>query len=117
MEPDPGSDHATLRQPGICWAHWRYPSGIRPVDAAREQEHPVLDWVRATGLRPVLDILEDDDELAAFLEPYTEALAEAYPRSGEGVYFPFRRVFAVAHKGPRSDPAAVASTEGEDGSA
>ena len=57
----------------------------------------MLDWVRATGLRPVLDILEDEDELAAFLEPYAEALAEAYPRSAEGVYFPFRRVFAVAH--------------------
>jgi trans-aconitate 2-methyltransferase len=45
----------------------------------------------------VLDILEDEDERAAFLEPYGQAIAEAYPRSAEGVYFPFRRVFAVAH--------------------
>jgi trans-aconitate 2-methyltransferase len=62
-----------------------------------EGDHPVLDWVRATGLRPVIDILEDEDELEAFLEPYAEALDEAYPRTAEGVYFPFRRVFAVAH--------------------
>ncbi len=68
-----------------------------------EGDHPVLDWVRATGLRPVIDILDDEAELETFLEPYAEALDEAYPRTAEGVYFPFRRVFAVAHTERESD--------------
>ncbi|MGL4176807.1 MAG: methyltransferase domain-containing protein [Dermatophilaceae bacterium] len=65
---------------------------------AEGDEHPVLAWVRGTGLRPVLDLLTDDAERAAFLDPYAEALDDAYPRGPEGVVFPFRRVFAVAHK-------------------
>lgn len=61
-------------------------------------ENPVLRWVRGTGLRPVLDLLVGEEERAAFLEPYEAALDEAYPRGPEGVVFPFRRVFAVAHR-------------------
>ena len=72
-----------------------------------EDDNPVLTWVTATGLRPVLDILTDEDERAAFVEPYAEHLAEAYPRTPAGVLFPFRRVFAVARKRPApiTDPA------------
>lgn len=71
---------------------------LHVLDAAGEDENPVLTWVSATGLRPVLDLLEEDDEREAFLEPYRAALLEAYPRSDAGVVFPFRRVFAVAHR-------------------
>ncbi|MGL5864990.1 MAG: methyltransferase domain-containing protein [Dermatophilaceae bacterium] len=63
---------------------------------AEGDEHPVLSWVRGTGLRPVLDLLADEAERAAFLDPYAAALDRAYPRGPEGVVFPFRRVFAVA---------------------
>ncbi|KGN36480.1 methyltransferase domain-containing protein [Knoellia subterranea] len=69
------------------------------LDPAGESENPVLDWVSATGLRPVLDILPEGEEREAFIEPYAAALLEAYPRSEVGTLFPFRRVFAVAHKG------------------
>ncbi len=72
---------------------------VHVLDPDAEEENPVLEWVTATGLRPVLDLLEDDEERAAFVEPYAAALAEAYPRTSAGVLFPFRRVFAVAHKG------------------
>lgn len=72
---------------------------VHVLDPEAQDENPVLSWVTATGLRPVLDLLEDDDERAAFVEPYSAALREAYPRSSAGVLFPFRRVFAVAHKG------------------
>jgi trans-aconitate 2-methyltransferase len=61
-------------------------------------EHPVLAWVSGTGLLPVLDLLTGEEERAAFLEPYVAGLDEAYPRSPDGVVFPFRRVFAVARK-------------------
>ncbi|MGW1726283.1 trans-aconitate 2-methyltransferase [Streptomyces sp. NPDC002306] len=60
---------------------------------------PVLDWVKGTGLRPVLTALADDPEARAeFLDAYRAALREAYPAGAHGTPFPFRRIFAVAHK-------------------
>jgi trans-aconitate 2-methyltransferase len=62
-----------------------------------ETEHPVLEWVRGTGLRPVLTVLAGDRlGLEAFLADYRERLAAAYPRTEVGVVMPFRRIFAVA---------------------
>lgn len=61
-----------------------------------EGEHPVLDWVRATGLRPVLHALEGDDH-QRFLDEYRHRLREAYPRRPDGItLYPFRRLFLVA---------------------
>ncbi len=58
-------------------------------------EHPVLSWVRGTALRPVQDILDDAD-WSAFTSELSSELESSYPvRSGQ-VYFPFRRIFAVA---------------------
>ena len=71
---------------------------LHVLDPEAEDENPVLTWVASTGLRPVIDILDDPDELAAFVEPYSAALLDAYPRSSAGVLFPFRRVFAVARR-------------------
>ncbi|MBB4714674.1 trans-aconitate 2-methyltransferase [Streptomyces luteogriseus] len=62
-------------------------------------EDPVLDWVKGTGLRPVLTALADEPEAReAFLAEYRAALREAYPAGPHGTPFPFRRVFAVARK-------------------
>jgi trans-aconitate 2-methyltransferase len=58
---------------------------------------PVLEWVRGTGLRPVLAALSAEDG-AAFEAEYAAALRSAYPATERGTLFPFRRVFAVAHK-------------------
>ncbi len=60
------------------------------------QPHPVLEWVRSTGLRPVLGVLTDPDERAAFLSAYEEGLEAAYPRREGVVLFPFTRTFAVS---------------------
>ena len=73
---------------------------LHVLDPQAHEENPVLSWVSATGLRPVLDILTGDDERAAFVDAYAAALLDAYPRSSAGVLFPFRRVFAVARKRP-----------------
>jgi len=73
---------------------------LHVLDPEGKDDNPVLAWVEATGLRPVLDILTGEQERAAFLEPYAAHLSQAYPRSPEGVLFPFRRVFAVAQKKP-----------------
>jgi trans-aconitate 2-methyltransferase len=66
-------------------------------------EDPVLDWVKGTGLRPVLTALADEPELReAFLAEYTDALRAAYPPGPHGTVFPFRRIFAVARKEGRA---------------
>jgi len=57
--------------------------------------HPVLEWVRGTGLRPVLGVLEAD-ERERFVRDYERELDTAYPRRSFGVLFPFTRTFAVA---------------------
>jgi trans-aconitate 2-methyltransferase len=74
------------------------------VDAWRtEYEHvlqgedPVLEWVRGTGLRPVLAALEAEDA-KRFSAQYAERLREAYPRREYGTVFGFSRTFVVAHK-------------------
>ncbi|MDH6627836.1 trans-aconitate 2-methyltransferase [Streptomyces sp. LBL] len=62
-------------------------------------EDPVLDWVKGTGLRPVLTALADDPEAReAFVAEYRAALREAYPTGPHGTPYPFRRIFAVARK-------------------
>lgn len=68
---------------------------------------PVLDWVRGTGLRPVLAALAQqsapdpgDERPAAdvFEAEYAAELRAAYPPTAHGTLFPFRRIFAVAQK-------------------
>jgi trans-aconitate 2-methyltransferase len=59
-------------------------------------EDPVLEWIKGTALRPVLDALADDPEATrAFLAECAPALREAYPSGEHGTLFPFRRTFAV----------------------
>lgn len=61
-----------------------------------EGADPVLEWVKATGLRPVLSGLDDDDR-ARFLDVYARALRVAYPVRADGrTLYPFRRLFIVA---------------------
>ncbi|MFF3845605.1 trans-aconitate 2-methyltransferase [Streptomyces sp. NPDC002328] len=63
-------------------------------------EDPVLDWVKGTGLRPVLTALADDpDSREAFTAEYRDLLRKAYPPHDYGTILPFRRLFAVARKG------------------
>lgn len=59
---------------------------------------PVLSWVRATQLRPVLARLGEDDA-AEFTASFAEALRQAYPRRPDGTtLLPFRRIFAVGSR-------------------
>ena len=74
---------------------------LQVLDPAGAQRSPVLEWVRGTGLRPVLDVFAqdgDDTGRDAFLDDYVTALDAAYPRRPWGVAFPFARTFAVGHK-------------------
>jgi trans-aconitate 2-methyltransferase len=59
---------------------------------------PVLEWVRGTGLRPVLEVLSAA-EAGAYTSEYAAELRTAYPAHPFGTVFGFTRTFAVAHKG------------------
>lgn len=62
-------------------------------------EHPVLEWINGTALRPVRAALSDHDweQFRAELIPLLDA---AYPRRADGLtFFPFRRIFVVAQVG------------------
>jgi trans-aconitate 2-methyltransferase len=61
-----------------------------------EGSDPVLEWVKGTGLRPILNGL-DDAERAIFLEEYARRLRATYPVRPNGrTLYPFRRLFIVA---------------------
>ncbi len=60
-----------------------------------EGHEPVFEWVKGTGLRPVLETL-DGAELDTFLTDYRERLLDAYPRRSDGTtVYPFSRLFIV----------------------
>ena len=65
-----------------------------------EGDDPVLEWVKATGLRPILNGL-CGAERERFIEVYRERLHMAYPRRAGGhTLYPFRRLFMVAMRRP-----------------
>jgi trans-aconitate 2-methyltransferase len=68
------------------------------LDPAGEQSDPVLEWTKGTALLPAFDVLRGEAERAELVAAYGGALSRAYPRQPFGTLFPFRRVFAVAHK-------------------
>jgi trans-aconitate 2-methyltransferase len=58
----------------------------------------VVEWVKATALRPYLTPL-DEAEKAAYLAKYLQAISQAYPLLPNGtVLFPFPRLFVVAKR-------------------
>ncbi|MEZ4674841.1 MAG: methyltransferase domain-containing protein [Caldilineaceae bacterium] len=59
-------------------------------------DDPVLEWVKGTGLRPIVNGL-GDGEREQFLNAYRQRLRVAYPLRANGqTLYPFRRLFIVA---------------------
>ncbi len=58
----------------------------------------VLEWMKGTGLRPVLSAL-DEEQQAEFVAEYAERLRAAYPQESFGTVLPYRRIFVVATRG------------------
>ena len=59
-------------------------------------DDPVLEWVKGTGLRPILNSLEGT-ERERYLAEYARRLRVAYPTRPDGhTLYPFRRLFIVA---------------------
>ena len=63
-----------------------------------ESPWAIVEWVRATGFRPYLDRLQDE-ERAEFLDRYEAELARDYPPCADGRrLLAFPRVFIVARR-------------------
>ncbi|HMK68792.1 MAG TPA: trans-aconitate 2-methyltransferase, partial [Stellaceae bacterium] len=61
-------------------------------------EDAVLNWVRGSALRPLLDPLTPS-ERTELERLYAAKLRKAYPKRGDGkTLLPFRRIFIVAHR-------------------
>ena len=59
----------------------------------------VVRWVMGTGLRPYLQVLDDDADREQFLADYRRLVTAAYPERPWGTVLPFRRIFVVARRG------------------
>lgn len=60
-------------------------------------DDPVLEWIKGTGLRPVLDALAEPDR-SEFLAEYGAQLRTEFPQQPWGTVLEFRRVFVVAQR-------------------
>ena len=60
-------------------------------------ENAVLEWVKGTALRPVLNAIPAELH-TRFLEELGTRYLEAYPQKSFGTIFPFNRLFFVARK-------------------
>jgi len=59
----------------------------------------ILEWIRATGLKPYLEVLDSDEERGRFQDRLAAGLREAYPPRIDGrVLFPYNRLFIVAQR-------------------
>lgn len=63
-----------------------------------EGPDPVVEWLKGSILRPLLDLLEEP-EAEIFLEMYSSQISQAYPQQPDGkTVLPFRRLFFMATK-------------------
>ena len=59
----------------------------------------VVEWTRATSLRPWLEQIPSEVDRARFLHEYAESVGRFYPEQADGhVIFPFLRRFVVAYR-------------------
>jgi trans-aconitate 2-methyltransferase len=63
-----------------------------------ESPAKIVEWVRATGLKPFIDPLPEA-ERASFLTEYERRIAHAYPPRADGrLLLAFPRMFIVARR-------------------
>ncbi|MEU8262136.1 trans-aconitate 2-methyltransferase [Micromonospora sp. NPDC048999] len=98
---DPADYAALLVGAGCAVDAWET-TYVHLLPAAVGADHPVLSWMEGTALRPVRAAL-DPSGWADFRAELGIRLAQDYPVRQGQVYFPFRRIFAVARTGARAE--------------
>ena len=59
----------------------------------------IVEWYRATGMRPYLAAITEETDLEKFVAEYTEKIRAAYPPRPDGrILFPFLRIFIIAYR-------------------
>jgi trans-aconitate 2-methyltransferase len=105
---DPAGYAALLAAAGCDVDAWET-TYLHELPADDDARHPVLGWLEGTTLRPVIAALgpadaapspdgDGGDGYGAFAAELGTRLAADYPITGGRVWYPFRRVFAVARK-------------------
>ena len=103
-----GSLFDSTRKTGKLWSlHYPLYEILRPHVAhldiwetsyvqALEGDNAAVEWIKGSALKPLLDVL-DDDEAKDFFAAYSALAQKAYPKRADGkTLYPFRRVFVVA---------------------
>jgi trans-aconitate 2-methyltransferase len=90
--PPPEKYQQILREIGCSEIDCYYHTFHHPMQSPAE----VVEWYRATGLRPFINALAEDQR-AAFLDSYRHRLESAYGTSG-AVTFYFKRLFIWARR-------------------
>ncbi len=58
----------------------------------------IFDWVKGTGLRPVLSAMDEKNQIQ-FASTYLKAVAKAYPiQENHKILLPFRRIFILGYR-------------------
>lgn len=99
---DEPSGYAELLATGCSHIDVWETSYLQILDPEGQQRDPVLEWVKGTALRPLLDALPGSEQ-PAFLADLAGRYAAAYPRRPYGVPFAFRRIFAVGRRSLQRD--------------
>ncbi len=99
---DDPADYAALLVGAGCAVDAWETTYVHLLPAAADADHPVLSWMEGTALRPVRAAL-DPAGWADFRAELGIRLAQDYPVRQGQVYFPFRRIFAVARTGARAE--------------
>lgn len=98
-----------LREPGCVLSPTEYADVIADLGLAVDAwettylhrlqgADPVLEWVSGTAMRPIRQVL-DDEQWAKFREDLAPRLRDVYPQRADGAtWFPFRRIFVVAQR-------------------
>ncbi len=100
---DDPSDYAQLLSDAGCTVDAWETTYIHDLSG----EHPVLEWITGTALRPVKSRLTEP-QWQQFRQELIPMLDAAYPARADGkTFFPFRRIFVVAQVGLRGSAAVV----------
>ena len=63
-----------------------------------ESQYSIIEWMRSTGMKPYLD-LRNDEEKPQFEDEVLLEIKYVYPVQNDGkVLFPFKRLFIIGYK-------------------